>query len=154
MGNTFVGGYWSVTSETATTISANGTYYKIAGTSTYADLAWFSGPSDNATTCDSTTDVLVSATFSGSFTSGNNKSFTIKFRHWDNSASSYTDHTSVVITTNGNGRFESAYMSTPRITVTENDRLEVWIANTTAGGTDVTDPTLVLGGQVQVREYL
>jgi hypothetical protein len=108
-------------------------YYKLLGTTTGTDLVWFTLPGNNDVTLSTSERVNVVVTFVGSFTGSNNKVFTIKFRKWDNSGSAYIEGTQTQFTTNGSGRFESVTFFSPRITMDENDRIEVWIANNTDG---------------------
>lgn len=146
--NTYVGGYWNITATALTTFS--GVEVKLlAGTTTYSDLVWFSGPSNNALTVITTETIQVRVQFVGSFTGGNNKLFTLRFRYWDDSASAYIDGSTTSFTTNGNGKFESVTLFSPRVSLTLNDRVEVWVLNIT----DNTSVTADVGSQLQVLEY-
>ena len=150
--NTYVGGFWSLTAESTTLILLANTYVKLAGTTTYNGLTWFSdGGGDNSLTYDSTEPIKVKTEFVGSFTGSNNRSFSIRFRVWDNSASAYIDYAETTFTTNGgilSDRAESVVLISPFIEINQNDRIEVWIEN----NTDVTDVTALLNSRLIVEE--
>jgi hypothetical protein len=131
--NTYVGAFWSITTAVVTNTAVVNDYYKLLGTTTGTDLVWFTLPGNNDVTLSTSDQVNVVVTFVGSFTGSNNKVFTIKFRKWDNSGSAYVEGKQTQFTTNGSGRFESVTFFSPRITMDENDRIEVWIANNTDG---------------------
>lgn len=137
--NTFVGGFWSISATAATGTAVANDFYKLAGTTTGLGLAWFTLPGNNNITMNSTERVQTLTTFSGSFSGGNNKVFTLKFRIWDNSAGAYVDSTEAVFTTGGTGKFESVTFFTPRLALDENDRIEIWIANNTDGSSITAD---------------
>ena len=148
--NTYVGGFWICSSAVATTFGppVAGTFLKCAGTTTESDLTWFTGPGDNDLTVNTTTPLEVTALFTGSFNGGNNKLIIIKFRIWDDSASSYVDDGQTTFTTNGTGRFESVTLISPRLSLEEGDRVELWITNVT----DTTSITMEVNSALQIRE--
>lgn len=45
--STHVGGYWTITASAETPTTTNDVFVKLAGTTAYTDLAWFSGPGNN-----------------------------------------------------------------------------------------------------------
>jgi len=148
--NTHVGGYWELTSEVETPIAVQGTFYKILGTTTYTDLAWFNGSAgSNAMLQTADLETQIGISFVGSFASGNNKNFTIKVRCWNNSAGVYVDVSSTDFTSNGIGRFESVTLITKRLSMEVDDRVEVWIANIS----DTTNVTCGLNSNLHVREF-
>lgn len=150
--NTYVGGFWSITTEATTNITLSNTYVKLLGTTTYNGLTWFgNGGGNNTMTYESTEPIKIKSEFVGSFTGSNNRSFSLRFRVWDDSASSYIDYAETVFTTNGgilSDRAESVVLISPFIELDVNDRIEVWIAN----NTDVTDITALLNSRLIIEE--
>lgn len=146
--NTYVGGLWTCTATAVTTVTNTNTLYKIAGTTTAQDLEWFSLPGNNEFTLDSDKDVQIVASFTGSFSSGNNRDFEIVFRIWDNSASSYYNSSALDFSTDGNGNYSNLTFVSPRLTLNLNDRVEIWVKNLT----DSTDITLQTNSQMILRE--
>lgn len=146
--NTYVGGYWSCTSAAATSFSLVSTPVKLAGTTTASDLEWFSSSNANDLTYDSTIENKLYATFTGSFSGGNTKDFTIVFRQWDDSAGSYVNSSSTTFSTDGNGNYTNLALHSSRITMGENDRVELWIQN----DTDTTSITMQEGSQLLLKE--
>lgn len=146
--NTYVGGQWSVTTAAATTISAANTPVKLAGTTTYDDLQWFDGSTDNAMKLISEEVIEVQALCVLTITGTNGDQVSIQIRKWDDSASSYTTlSASGARTLNAGGRAEGielfAYAE-----MEENDRIEVWIENQTAA----RNVTAEVGGLFGVTE--
>lgn len=130
--NTYVGSRWTLTSETATTVSASSTYYKAAGTTTYADETWFSNSTDNAPVLDSSNPIEVICSGALSLTAGNNQDLRVKVRQWDNSASAYVDlETMPQVTTSGTGNAQTVAVIA-FATMEENDRIELWVSNESA----------------------
>lgn len=152
--NTYVGGFWSCTTEAVTVVSLidpQGTFYKVAGTTTYGGLTWFDQGADNAIRSNTSEFINVKTTFVGSFTGNNNRAFALRFRVWDDSASAYVDYAETTFTTNGgilSNRAESVVLISPQITLSENDRIEVWVANTT----DFNDITMLLNSRLIIEE--
>ena len=150
--NTYVGGFWGVSTEATTTITTSNTFVKLAGTTTYAGLTWFgNGGGNNTMTYESTQPIKVNIEFVGSFTGSNNNTFSLRFRVWDNSASAYIDYSEILFTTNGgilSDRAEGVVLISPFIELDENDRIEVWVANT--GGTG--DITALLNSRLIIEE--
>ena len=152
--NTYVGGFWSCTTEAVTVVSPidpQGTFYKVAGTTTYGGLTWFDQGADNAIRSNTSEFINVKTTFVGSFTGNNNSAFALRFRVWDDSASAYVDYAETTFTTNGGilaNRSESVVLISPQITLSENDRIEVWVANTT----DFNDITMLLNSRLIIEE--
>jgi hypothetical protein len=146
--NTYVGARWSVTTETATTVSSSSTYYKLAGTTTYDDEQWFSNTTDNAFVLDSTNTIEVVVQGTISVQAGNNDELQVKIRMWDDSASAYVDiHEHGTITMSGSGKGENKALL-GFATMEINDRIEVWIQNIA----DTTNITMLEGSLVSVSE--
>lgn len=146
--NTYVGGFWTCTGETATTFVGSGVDTKVSGTTTYENLSWFSnGGGNNSLTVATTIPLQVEATFSGNFSSGNNKVIRLKVRRYNAASTSYTDLASTSFTTNGSGRFESVTLLTRRFSLSENDRVELWAANTS----DTSSLTMSLNSNFRVE---
>lgn len=151
MGNTYVGSEYEVTTGATTTISAANTLYKMAGTTTYAEEHWFSNTTDNAFVYDSTIDIEVDILGTLSFTGGTNDVMGIQIRQWDDSASSYVDISArFKATLNGGGAGTRAENVTVMgsATISENDRIEIWVENQT----DTTDIDTDTASFVYVRE--
>lgn len=148
--NTYVGGQWTVTAQAATLLSgvAIGTPLKIAGTTTYTDLQWFTGAVDNAFKYegDQTIEVLVHGNFSMSGTNGD--LIKVYIYQWDDSASSYIQlFESGGATMNASGRAEGIGIHAFGVMDT-NDRIEIWAENYSAA----RDVTLLIDGIVSVSE--
>lgn len=148
--NTYVGGQWSLTTPAATALSgvAVGTPLKVAGTTTYVDLQWFTQSTDNAFVYDGdqTIEVEVKATLSFSGTNGDQ--IQVYVYKWDDSASSYVELSEgPPVTMNAAGRAEN-------ITIfgygelDNNDRIEMFVENNTAA----RDVTLLADSQTSVTE--
>jgi hypothetical protein len=148
LANTYVGSRWVLTTETATVVGADTTYYKLAGTTTYADEQWFSNTTDNAFVYDSTNaiEVVISGTLS--ISAGNNNQIQIKVRMWDDSASAYVDiHEHGPITMSGAGAGENiAVLGFADMEI--NDRIEVWAQNLSSA----TNITMLEGTLISCTE--
>lgn len=137
--NTYIGGYWSCTTAVTTALTG-GTIAKVAGTTTYSDLSWFTSSGNNAFVSQSTKDIVVEAIFNGGFTGIANNEYTLTIRHWDNSASAYINISSVTFTTNGGlltDSVESLSLISKNITLMQNDRVELWVQDANSGGNDI-----------------
>lgn len=149
--NTYIGGKWTITSAAATTISSAGTFYKLAGTTTYSGLQHFSQTTDNAFVYDGDQeiDVLVDCNIGCSGTANNQVK--IKIKQWKDSASAYVDiSTTPEQTMNGGSlgtRAENISLS-GIATLNKNDRIEIWITNITAP----MDVTAIVDSQVFISE--
>jgi len=146
--NTYPGGAWNITEETATTFGSADTLVKMAGTTTYQNLEWFSSSTDNAFVFDSVveTDLIVTGilTFSGT----SNNEMAVQIRHWDDSASAYVNiGDEFKATLNSGGRGENLPFR-GIVTMNLNDRIETWIKN--INGTNSI--TATLGGDVGLIE--
>ena len=146
--NTFVGAYWTCDTPIETDIEFSDTFYKILGTTTAANLEWFSSSGDNIITSLSGQDVQVIIGFTGSFQGGQNKEFEIVFRIWDDSEGVYVESSKLDFSTDGNGNYSNLTFSTPRQTINLNDRIEVWLKNTS----DSTNITMQVHSQLRVTE--
>jgi len=148
--DTYVGGEWTITSASETTISSANTLVKVAGTTTYADMQWFSNTTDNAFVYDSDQEIEVNVKGSLGFTGGINDQMGLQIRQWDDSASSYKEvGPRYTATLNGGGgsRVENlAFFGVA--TLNENDRIEIWIENKT----DTSNITGDTGGIVAISE--
>lgn len=146
--NTYVGGSYSISSETSTTIPSINTLVKLAGTTAYTDLQWFSGTSNNSFTYLSSQPIEVVMQGVLSFSGTNNNVIGLQIRKWDNLASSYTNVGGIFkATLNSVGKAEN--LAFQGITsIKENDRLEVWIENETS----TASVTGLLGGSVTILE--
>ena len=151
--NTYIGGRWYIDTGNAvvTTISIVDTFVKAAGTTTEEDLQWTSSAGDNDLTFDSTQDVKVQIIGSINVTAasgGSDKNITLTIRHWDNSAGGYVDLPNKA---RGVSTSAATYHNVAVIgyaTVSENDRIELWIEN----NTDTVNLTVEEGSLFSVSE--
>lgn len=146
--NTYIGGRWSVSSESGTSCSVADTYYKVGGASSYADLNHVSGTGDNLLTYLGEDEIGIRGDVTATFTAPNNAECVFSIRQWDESASGYID----LVET---GQITAAGTSKP-LTVpihafgdfNQDDRLELWVK--IVGGTGTV--TLKQGGLVSIEE--
>lgn len=153
LSNTYIGGNWTISTAVATTTPVN-TLVKLAGTTSYSELAHFD---DNAGTDNSFRyiesgasrdfEVVGVLTFEGS----NNRQVVVQIRKWNDSLSQYENvGPEFQSTLNGGAsglRSENTSFAAD-VTLSENDRVEVWIKNIT----DSNNVTATLGGLVKIRE--
>jgi len=146
--DTYVGGEYTISTSATTTISTVDTLVKMAGTTTYSDMQWFTQSTDNAFVYNSNQSIDIKVDGSLSFTGGNGDEMGVQIRQWDDSASAYVNiGPRYVQTFNGAGKVSSlAFMA--RTTIDENDRIEIWIENQS----DTSDITAELGGFVGISE--
>jgi hypothetical protein len=129
--NTYVGAGWLLTSETPTLLGgASATDFKVLGTTTYADEAWFSNTTNNAFVYDSERSIKVEIKGVISLTGTNGNDIQLKIRKWDDSASGYVDIQTVPaqeMTSTG------AAVNVPVLVYTTidspSDRIELWGQN-------------------------
>lgn len=146
--NTYVGAQWYITTEVATSITQN-VLTKLAGTTTYLDEQWFRNTTDNAFIFDSSLATEVEIKGVLSVTGGNNNQIDVVIRHWDNSASSYTDIFTTSVTANGGAGNRAEGVSLLAYAIAEeDDRFEIWVMNTSSNN----DITGILGGLVTIKE--
>lgn len=146
--NTYPGGQWTITATAATVIPAKDTPVKMAGTTTYSDLQWFSNTTNNAFVYDSTTPLEAVVNGVVSFSDGSNNEINVIIRQWDNSAGSYINLAqSGVVTVNSGGRAEGVSLLA-YCELHKDDRIELWVENKT-GSSNITAE---LGGILAVRE--
>lgn len=146
--NTYVGGQWSVTTEAATTISAANTLYKMAGTTTYADLNWFSNTTDNSFIYDGANGVGVAIHGTISFTGANGDQINVVLRHWVDATSSWVNLSETgPFTMNSGGRAENVALHA-FCDYASDDKLEVWVENQSAA----RNVTAKLGGILSINE--
>lgn len=148
--NTYVGGFWKATAEAETTISAVDTPVKIAGTTTYEDLNWFSNTTDNAFVYDGDDEVGAVVHAELSFTGGANDQINVVLRHWVDSSSSWVDLAESgpqTMNQGGGNRAENVAVHA-FCDYNNNDRLEVWVENLT----DSDNITMKTGGIVSIQE--
>lgn len=149
--NTYPGGDFTVSTSATTTISTVDTLVKMAGTTTYNDMQWFTSSTDNAFICNSTVGIDVNVDGVLSFSGSNNNEMGLQIRKWDDSASSYVNvGPEFVATLNGGGgstRAENlSFQGTTSLD--KDDRIEIWVKN--LSGTN--NITTTLGGEVRVSE--
>lgn len=143
----YIGGSYTVTTGATTNIPAVGTPTKMAGTTTYQNLVWFSGDNDNEFVYESIQPIEVDIYATLSFDGGTGDNFRVIIRQWDNSASAYINLSSTV----DGVAFVSDATSVTVIGEAEleqDDRIEIWIENLTDAG----NITTLVDGRVQVRE--
>lgn len=149
MPNTYVGGIYSVSVSSSTVISLVNTPVKMAGTTVYKDMNWFSNTTSNSFVYDSDLPIDVQVLCNLSFSGGNNDQITVRIYHYDSSSSTYNDIGFSQATLNGGGgdRAENVLVLGTTI-LGKNDRIEIWIEN----NTDTSNISVIVGGQVIVSE--
>lgn len=131
--NTYVGGQWTISSATPTVISSISTPVKIAGTTTYIDLQWFTQTTDNEFVYDGDQTIEIEVKGNLSFSGTNGDVINLYVRQWDDSASTYIDLSETGGSTlNSSGRAEGVSFNAIG-TVDNNDRIELWVENESAG---------------------
>lgn len=148
--NTIIGGYWQLSTESATTINTAGVFEKLVGTTIYSSLQHFTQTADNSLIYDSSVEreVDVTAVVEIQDVAGNDVA--LKLRVWDDSDGSYVDYASItktIVNLPGAGGFAS-YTLIDRVTVNQDDRIELWVANES----DTTNVTMRLGSICRVKE--
>lgn len=146
--NTYVGGEFAVSSTAVTVIASSGVLVKMAGTTTYADLQWFSQTTNNAFVYDSTQQIEIQVEGALTFTNSSNKLIGIQVKLWDNSASAYVDVGSRFTATIGSGGRAENVTFFARTTIDKSDRVEIWLENQT----DTSNITAEVGGFVGISE--
>lgn len=146
--NTYVGGEYEVSTSATTTISATNTLVKMAGTTTYDDLQWFSQTTDNAFVYDSSQEVEMEVKGSLSFTNSANKTMGLQVRQWVDSSSAYVDIGPRFIATIGAGGRAENLSFIARCVINGGDRIEIWIENRS----DTSNITAEVGGIVAIEE--
>lgn len=131
--NTFPGGRWEITTQTATPLTQN-TLVKALGTTTYDDLVHFSGLNNNEFIYDSNVekDFIIQGQIVVDGTA--NDIIDLVIRKWNNSLSQYEDlRTFTRNISNLIGMLNVSYFN-PYVTTTlfKNDRIELWVRNTSS----------------------
>lgn len=144
--NTYPGGNWTIGTAIATT--GTDSLVKLAGTTTYSNLEWFSGSVTNAFHYDSTLEIDVTISATLSFSGGNNDQIVVQLRLFDDSASAYVNiGPEFTATMNSAGRVENVNFQ-GITTVNKDDRIEVWVRNVT----DSSNITAEVGGEVLIQQ--
>ena len=148
--NTKVGGIWSTTSETATTVSSSATYYKLAGTTTYRNLIHISNTTDNAFVFDSEAQSQIDVFASLEITGTANDEISVKIRVWDDSASAYVDYAEITkpIINYPSATDRNVFTLLDEVVLDVDDRVELWVANNTAP----RNVTMTNGSLCRIRE--
>lgn len=146
--NTYIGSQWTISTEAATVIATASTPVKVAGTTTYADENWFSNTTNNAMVYDGADEIGIVVHGEISFTGTNGDQISVIVRQWDNSAAGYIDLSQTgAFTLNAGGRAENIGILAFG-DFNEDDRLEIWVENQTAG----RNVTAKLDGLVSISE--
>jgi hypothetical protein len=128
--NTYVGAHWEMTAEAATVVSVAATDYKVLGTTTYVNEAWFSSATDNAFVYDSDVSVKVEIKGAVSITGTNGNNIQLKIRKWDDSAAGYVDIQTVPAREmSGTGAAASVAILAYTTLDSPDDRIELWGQN-------------------------
>ncbi len=154
--NTYPGATWTVAAQATTTITVQGEYVKMAGTTTYANLAWFSGSVDNAAQKDTeqplTVDVRGAPTFDLTTGFANTDQIAVQVYKYDADAAIFEPISDPFVNTAQGGFLIT---NTPEITFfastemkNKNDRIEIWIANLTG----IQNITVLPGGACIISE--
>tara|TARA_R110000764_G_scaffold99462_1_gene184121 strand:+ start:46 stop:1281 length:1236 start_codon:yes stop_codon:yes gene_type:complete len=149
IGNTYPGGVVGPTTDSEVVIGSSDTLYQLTGAMSLSEAYWFSVANNNGLKSDSINDVEVVTLGTMSFSGSNNNEMVVQLRKYDVSASAYVNIGPEYRTTlNGGpsgGRAENISFHTIT-SMSQDDRIEVWIKNITGTG----NITLVAGGQLQV----
>lgn len=146
--DTYIGGEWTISATAATAISDPNELTKLAGTTTYDDLQWFTQTTDNAFVYASDQEIEVSVDAVLGFSGGNGDEIGLQIRQWDDSISDYIDRgPRFVITMDSGGKIQNMVAKATAV-LNQNDRIEIWIENQT----DTTNVTASLGGIVTISE--
>jgi len=148
VGNTYVGGQYYISTSATTVIPASNTLTKIAGTTAYDDLYWFSSGGNNAISYDSSVGIEVLAQGVLSFTGSSNKTIAVQIRQWVASTSSYINVGQPFVGTIGAGGRAENLVFIAKASINQNDRIEVWVENRS----DSSNITAEVGGTVIVGE--
>ena len=147
--NTYVGGQWTVTTATPTTITTQDVAVKVAGTSTYTDLQHFTdGGGNNSLTYIGDQIIGVQQQIDISFTGSNNNELILTARHWIAATSSYIDLAKTGKFTLGLAGRGAPVALHSFCTFEKNDRFEIWVTNTTSS----SDVTASLDGIISISE--
>lgn len=146
--NTFPGGRWETTTQVVTPLTQN-VAAKALGTTTYDDLVHFSGVNNNEFTYDSTIEKDFIITGQIVVDGGANDSVDVIIRKWNNVLSQYEDiRTFTRNISNVLGGLDIAYFDPyAPVTLNLNDRVEVWLRNTSSG----TDATVLDGSFLAIN---
>lgn len=131
--NTYVGSRWQIASgdEAATTCSVSDTYYKVAGTTTYADEQWFSNTTDNAFVYDSSNTIEAIIQGNLAVTAGNNETVQFVVRHYDASAAAYGanlyETSTLLMVASGTDPQHTNVLAFAELDA--GDRIELWVKN-------------------------
>ena len=139
--NTYVGGVTQVTSEELTVVSAGSTYYNIEGIFTGTDEQHFEASADGKLTHLGINPREYEVTASLVLESTQNNDLTVRFRKWDDSASSfvdldYTEQTRQVNNLQG-GRDVAVFVMANGLVLDQNDYVQLQVKNN-SGNNDVT----------------
>lgn len=148
--NTYPGGHWELTAAVATTLTVN-VPTKLLGTTTYGHLIYWSQTVSNSLVHDSTIphpyNIVCALLVEGTA----NDQVQVEVRRWDNSASAYVvERTFQRGVSNLVGADDVAFFNFDATVgpVDLNDRIELWVTNTTGGGS----LTLLAGSTATIRE--
>lgn len=128
--NTYVGGFWDSDTEVETVLSV-GLASQILGTTNYSELVHFSSGGNNSLVYDSDVDLDFLLTGNIQIDGGLGDSIVVIVRKYDDSIASYVDIFEMERTIeNSLGGFDTAYyvFNVP-ISLSENDRVELWVRN-------------------------
>lgn len=149
--NTVIGGVWECTAESTTSISAASTYYKIAGTTTAANLDHMdqSGNNELRLITDQPQDIAVTGSIKIEQNAGFGDEITILTRVYRDASATYDDYRSVQAAIPNLTALDNVATITliDRVTMDLNDRVELWISNESGTG----DMTMKEGSFLQLR---
>ena len=150
MKNTHVGSTWKSTVETATTISVLADLYKIAGTTVYNNEVHFSNTASNAPTFDESDQAACSVFASVTMDGSSGDEIEVMIRVYNSALMTYTDYFSVVkeIVNLPGSSDQASYTLLDNVTLSQNDRVELWTAN--HSGTN--NVTMLVGSVLTIRK--
>lgn len=140
---------WQITASATTIVSAVDTPTLVGGTTTLVGSPTnFTMPSSNVLQYTGIEEVHISIDGMFELSSGNNNIIKIYARKYVNATISYEDLVFyALVETDGTGAIKNTCMHS-QATLNQNDRIEIWCENITAG----TDITFAIGGQLIIRQ--
>lgn len=136
--NTVIGGAWECTSETATTVGASSTYYKLEGTTTAEGLDHADSPADNRIRLltSEPKDLSVIASVKVEQAVGFGDEVNLRLRIWRDATSSFDEGRTVAASIPNLTSLDNVVSIAliDRITLNQNDYCELWISNESGSG--------------------
>lgn len=149
--NTTIGGYWALTTATATTLTQN-VPAKLNGTTTPSNMVWFSQTGNNEVTYNSSREIDVTVDFSGTIQGSNGNDIIIRLTRYTGGLGGTATVVDFVPSTINNsvGLVDVAYITldSKPFVMNQGDVISVTVVNTSSGN-DVTGRT---DGRFHIKE--